>query len=475
MKNFDPKIYYIIGMSPGNSYFKDEEVHYLLKTAVERFGRVGIFIADIPAISTYVAFGYPENRARRDKAIPQGNALKNRVLKATTKLSYSSDMVRIFDWEKEIEENETYKQKYSQVLALYNENEKFYNSANATTRGVLEGSKREIKDIEKATSIAVHYLFSEFAFMEFLPSYLNAEKVVYIYHKNWEVYEDYIAGKFDGVPRPYLDFLLIENPYETFNPIWGLEDEEAKEDYKDVLERIEKTKTLRVGFTNYVPVLMYDYDYDNFSGIFYEIIIEIAKKHGWHVRWTEEVGYGVVIDGLDNNRFDIFGSTIWPISERKPRADFSISLYKSPAFVWIRPDYNKTDEDIKNDKNARVAVKENDITDSIANADFPNNRRVWIPQLAEIAELLKFVAEDNADFTFVEPCIAEYFNKTSPVKLVKTSEDPIRIYDNTFILKRGETTLKELLDRELEIMKKNGKIKQLIEKYTSSEHTFIVE
>jgi len=78
MTNFNQKNYYIIGMSPGNSYFKDEEVHYLLKTVVERFGRVAIFIADIPAISTYVAFGYPENRARRDKAIPQGNALKNR-------------------------------------------------------------------------------------------------------------------------------------------------------------------------------------------------------------------------------------------------------------------------------------------------------------------------------------------------------------------------------------------------------------
>jgi tRNA-dependent cyclodipeptide synthase len=475
MKNFDTKTYHIIGMSPGNSYFKDEEVYYLLKTVVERFGRVGVFIADIPAISTYVAFGYPENRARRDKAIPQGNALKNRVLKAMAKLGYSNDVVKIFDWEKEIEDNEAYKQKFSQVSALYNDNEKFHNSANATTRGVLEGSKREIKDMEKATSIAVHYLLSEFSFMEFLPAFLGVEKVVYVYHKNWEVYEDYIAGKFDSVPKPHLDFLLIENPYETYNPIWGLEDEEANGDYKNVLDRIEKTKTLRVGFTNYVPALMYDRDYDNFSGIFYEIIIEIAKKHGWRVRWTEEVGYGVIIDGLDNNRFDIFGSTVWPTPERKPRADFSVSLYKSPTFVWVRSDYNKTGDEIKNDANARVAVKENDITDSIAKSDFPNNRQVRVPQLSNTTEVLKFVAEDNADFTFVEPYLAEHFNKTSPVKLVKTSENPIRIYDNTFILKRGEKRLKELLDKELELMKKNGKIKLLIEKYTGSEDTFIVE
>lgn len=473
--NYDQKTYHIIGMSPGNSYFKDEEILFLLLTGVQRFGRISIFIPDIPATSTYIALGYPENRARRDKAIPQGNLLKNRVKRAMSKLGYSDDVVRIFDWEKEIETNEIYKQKYSQVSTLYNQNEKFHNSANSTTRLVLEGSKREIKDIEKATEIAVHYLLSEFAFMEFLPTYLNVEKVVYIYHKNWEVYEDYIAGKYDGVAKPYLDFLLIENPYETYNPIWGLEDEEENGNFNDVLDRIEKTKTLRVGFTNYVPALMYDRDYDNFSGIFYDIIIEISKKYGWRVRWTEEVGYGVIIDGLDNKRFDIFGSTVWPTPERKPKADFSISLYKSPTFVWIRSDYGKTDDEIRNDENARVAVKENDISDSIAKSDFPNNRQVRVPQLSDTTDVLRFVAEDRADFTFTETYLAEHFNKTSQVKLVATSENPIRVYDNTFIFKLGETRLKEFLDKELAILKQNGTIAKLVKKYTGSETTFVVE
>lgn len=475
MKKIDLKTYHIIGMSPGNSYFKDEEVQYLLKAVVEQFGRVAILIADIPAISTYVAFGYRENRARRDKAIPQGNALKNRVIKAMTKLGYSDDAVKIVDWEAEIEDNPVYGQKYENILHLYKANKKFHDACDFTTREVLKGSKRDIPDIEKATRIAVHYLLSEFSFLEFAPGYLGVTKVVYVYHKNWKVYEDYIGGKFDGVARPHLDFLLMENPYETYSPIWGLEEEEESGVFSDVLERIRRTKTLRVGFTNYVPVLMYDRDYDNFSGIFYEIIIEISKKHKWHVRWTEEVGYGVIIDGLNDNRFDIFGSTVWPTPERKSKAEFSVSLYKSPTFVWVRADYRKTDDEMRNDVTIRVAVKENDITDSIARSDFPNNRQVRVPQLADTTELLRLVAENRADFTFVEPYLAEHFNRTSPIKLVKTSEKPIRIYENTFILKRGEMRLKRLLDRELRILKKNGTIRGLIKKYTGSEGTFIVE
>ena len=119
MKKIDSKIYYIIGMSPGNSYFKDKEVHYLLKTMVERFGRVAILIADVPAISTYIALGYPENRARRDKAIPKGNALKNRVRKIMADLGYSDDIVKIIDWGEQVENNSNYQQQYEKISNLY--------------------------------------------------------------------------------------------------------------------------------------------------------------------------------------------------------------------------------------------------------------------------------------------------------------------------------------------------------------------
>jgi tRNA-dependent cyclodipeptide synthase len=366
--------YCIIGMSPGNSYFKDDEIKYLLKTTIERYGRVAIMIADVPAISTYMAFGYPENKARREKAIPQGNLLKNRTKRMVQQLGYSDEQVRIIDWENEIDPNEEYKKSYQHIRDLYDSNTQFMSDVDGTTKEVLIGSKREIPDIVAATKIAVHYLLSEFAFLDWVPSFLGVQKIFYVYHKNWLVYENYIAGKYDGVSKTATDFVLLENPYETFNPIWGLEDENQVE-YNDVLERVEATKTLRVGFTNYIPAFMYDSDYNNFSGIFYEIIIEIAKKHmAGALFGPRKSGYGVIVDGLSNNRFDLFGSAAWPTPERLAQADFSNSLYKSNVFAWIRPDFNKTNEEIKSDATIRAAVKENDISDSIATSDFPNNQ-----------------------------------------------------------------------------------------------------
>lgn len=474
MKQTDPKTCCIIGMSPGNSYFKDDEIKYLLKTTIERYGRVAIMIADIPAISTYMAFGYPENLARRTKALPQGNLLKNRTRRAMHELGYSDEEVKIIDWETEVETNSAYKTSYQHIRDLYNDNQQFMKDADGTTREVLVGSKREILDIEAATKMAVHYLLSEFAFLNWAPKFLGVEKVAYVYHKNWLVYENYIAGKYDGLPKTSTDFVLLENPYETYNPIWGLEDNEDQNGYADVLNRIEQTKTLRVGFTNYIPAFMYDSDYNNFSGIFYEIIIEIARKYDWRVIWTEETGYGVIVDGLNNNRFDLFGSAVWPTPERQVQADFSQSLYKSNVFAWIRPDFNKTNSEIKSDSNIRVAIKENDISDSIACADFPNNRQVKVPQLSDTLELLQFVADDRADFTFVEPYIAEQFNKDSNINLVQLSTEPVRVYDNCFMIKKSENRLVDLMNEELAILEENGTIKNLIKKYTGSEETYLL-
>lgn len=463
------KEYPIIGMSPGNSYFKDDEIKYLLKKTVEKYGRVAIMIADVPAISTYIALGYPENRARRDKAIPQGNLLKNRTKKAIVQLGYSPEQVRIIDWEKEVEIAEEYRKSYETIRNLYDLNDSFRNDADETTKVVIVGSKKEISNIGTATKTAVHYLLSEFAFLDFAPRFLGVGKITYIYHKNWPVYENYIAGKYDGEIKKYVDFLLMENPWETYRSVWGGEDEE-NESHDSSLDRVEKTKILRVAFANYPPALMYDHTYDNFSGISYEIVVSIAKKYGWEIKWSEETGYGVIIDGLENNRFDLFGSVVWPTPERKEKASFSVSLYTSNAYPWMLPGFDY--EKLKDSSELRIVVKENDISHSIAVADFPNARLVFTPQLADPQELLQFIVDGKGDITFFEPYLAETFMKARNSNIVQATKEPIRTYENTFVFKKEDQTLRDLFNKEIDEMMKEGVVKELINKYTGSADTF---
>ncbi len=156
-------------------------------------------------------------------------------------------------------------------------------------------------------------------------------------------------------------------------------------------------------------------------------------------------------------------------------ATFSNSLFKSPVFTYVRLDDRRKETELRDDKNARVVIMENDITDSIAKVDFPHNRRVKVPQLSSNIERAHFVADGRGDFTFMEQYLGEFFNANYKTKLTTASKNPIRIYENTFMFKQDEKRLKDLMDKELGSLKKDGTITKLVEKCTGSVDSFIFE
>ena len=467
--SMDTKPYPIIGMSPGNSYFKDVEIRHLLKETVERYGRTCIFIADVPAISTYVAQGYPENKART-KAIPKGNNLKNRTRRLMEELGFGPSHVRIVDWATEVADNAAYQQIYDlRVRRLYDSNMGFSRSVDDTTRAVLGASERPIPDMHAATKIAVHYLLSELAFLEFAPQFLDSTSVTYVYHHNWPVYEDYISGKFDGQVRRHLDFLLLENPYETFKPLFT----STSVVPADALKRVENCRVLKVAYDDYFPAFMTDPATGLHSGIFADVLIDFARSLAWSIQWSEEVGYGVISQGLAEGRYDIFGSTVWPTPERLGTALFSLPLYVSHVYAWKSTSDLRSYAEARRSPFLRIAVKEGDISHSIALAEFPRARLIRVPQLADPSALLTFVTEGRADITFVEPVLANYFQVETGQTISKVTEiGRLRSYPNTFMLSLGQEALLRALNGYIQASAEDGSLYKLINKYLGDVNIF---
>jgi tRNA-dependent cyclodipeptide synthase len=466
----DTKPYPIIGMSPGNSYFKDVEIRHLLKETVDRFGRTCVFVADVPAIATYLAYGYPENKART-KAIPKGNNLKNRTRRLAQELGYEPSQVRIVEWATEVADNPSYRQIYDlRVKKLYDSSVEFSRSVDLTTQNVLESSDRPIPDLYVATKIAVHYLLSELAFLEFAPQLLDSSHVTYVYHRNWPVYEDYISGKFDGQIRPHLHFLLLENPYETFKPLLP----QSNADGASALSRVEHSRVLKVAYDDYFPAFITNPETGTHSGIFADLLAEFARSSGWAIEWTEEVGYGVISEGLSAGRYDIFGSTVWPTPERLGTALFSIPLYFSNVYAWKSGSDNRSYVDVRRSPFLRIAIKDGDISHSIAAAEFPNARLIRVPQLADPMSLLTFVSEGRADITFVEPVLAKHFRQETGRNIVRVQDlGCLRKFPNTFMSSLGQETLLETLNKFITGMIENGSVAKLIEKYLGSSDALV--
>ncbi len=310
---------------------------------------------------------------------------------------------------------------------------------------------------------------SEIAFLEFAPQFLDCSRVTYVYHRNWPVYENYISGKFDGQAKPNLDFLLLENPYETFKPV----SEVAVKNSDEALERVSSSRILRVAYDDYFPAFMSDAQTGAHVGIFADALSKIAERQRWQLKWTEETGYGVIAAGLADDRFDLFGGAVWPTPERKRCALFTRYLYESAVFAWKSGADSRDYSDSRNSPFLRIAIKEGDISHSIATHDFPNARLVRVPQMADPGALLQFVADGKADITFVEPTLAGHFRNATGLVLSRVNElGIIRNYENTFMLGMGQTSLLDILNREIDCLVHDGTISHLIAKYTGDSSTF---
>lgn len=200
----------IVGMSPGNSYFKQEIIEKLLRFAVSKFSKVRILIADKPAEHTYEAIGYPKNKAQR-KARLGSNRFENCSKRSISKIKEENYLVDVdlIDWEAEVSLNKYFLKEYSKIKEMYEKNMIFRYDIRETTRGVLVGKLKEGLNIEEAIDEGVYYLLKELAFLCVSSKIFDVKKVTYIYHNNWKVFENLIEGKYDNKVRKDLGFFLI--------------------------------------------------------------------------------------------------------------------------------------------------------------------------------------------------------------------------------------------------------------------------
>lgn len=158
---------------------------------------------------------------------------------------------------------------------------------------------------------------------------------------------------------------------------------------QSVYDRVMETKTLRCAYAVYPPALMKDPNTGKISGIFHDVIEEVAKLHGFTIDWSEEVGYGTVLEGLKTGRYDMFCSALWPSAPRSQHGLFTLPLYYSGVGIYVRSDddrFNKDPRKTLNNEEYSIAIQDGDIIDTIARESFPNAQRVSTPQLAQAGE-----------------------------------------------------------------------------------------
>ncbi len=199
----------LLGISPGNSYYKQPVICNLLQFVSQVFSKIIIQIPDRPYEYTLEARGYSVEKAQRIARL-QGSRLKNLCLQAIATLELPQLQFYVADWRHEVDTNPLVSQGISYIIDLYNSNAIFRQDIRAATHLVVQHQHNLSEEgIEAALDIGVKYLLEEFGLIKVSPQLYNVEALAIAYHRHWPILEDLIDGKY-GHHLPNLGFVIIE-------------------------------------------------------------------------------------------------------------------------------------------------------------------------------------------------------------------------------------------------------------------------
>lgn len=240
-------------------------------------------------------------------------------------------------------------------------------------------------------------------------------------------------------------------------------------------DRVVSAGKIRVGYVATTPQqVAKDPNTGKLSGMFYDIVEEAGKKLNLKIEWTEEVGFGTMIAGLNQGRYDIVGSPVWANGARALKADFSIPLTYNVMYAYARSDDTRLNklEDI-NSADIKVTVVDGTTAQYLTKQNYSSAQVVSLPTLSAQSELLLNVVTKKADVVFIDPYVANTFLKNNPnASLKKIGNKVVRVDGNSLMFNSGEIAFKDMLDVALREEINSGFIDGLLKKYDTFGNSF---
>ena len=240
-------------------------------------------------------------------------------------------------------------------------------------------------------------------------------------------------------------------------------------------DRVIKAGTIKVGYLATTPQqLAKDPNTGKLSGMFYDVVEEAGKKLNLKIEWTEEVGWGNMIEGLNQGRYDMIGSPVWANGARALKADFSTPVTYNVMYAYARSNDNRLNklEDI-NSSDIKITVVDGTTGQYLTKQRFASAQIVALPQLSAQSDLLLNVATSKADVVLIDPYVANTFLKNNPTAKLKIIENKIvRVDGNSVMFNSGEIAFKDMLDVAIKEEINSGFIDELLKKYDTFGNSF---
>ena len=242
------------------------------------------------------------------------------------------------------------------------------------------------------------------------------------------------------------------------------------------LEEVLSSGMMRVGYVPYAPYIIKDPNTGELSGIFYDITNQLATQLGLKVEWVEGAGYGTIFSDLDSNRYDVYGGGIWSNSTRAKAGFFTDAAFYNAVYAYARPNDHRFDNNLAaiNDPSVKVSIMDGEIGQFITQTDYPKAQTVSLPNASPFDQIALQVVSNKADIAFLQADAVAGFLKANPNTLRRVSDQPVRLYGNTYAVKLGDSKLQNMLNVALQEAINSGAIAPVLTKYQSAPDAYLL-
>ncbi|MGD9650476.1 MAG: substrate-binding periplasmic protein [Dongiaceae bacterium] len=235
--------------------------------------------------------------------------------------------------------------------------------------------------------------------------------------------------------------------------------------------RVLRTGELRCAYVNWYPYFILDPNKGALpSGINVEITEAIGKTLDLKIRWSEEVGWGNLVEGLNTHRYDAVCTSVWPDAPKIKHLALSEGMFYDTLYAYVRANDNRFDGNLDkiNSPDNRIAAIDGGSSYEIAKSAFPKAKIVALAQNVSTAEGFLNVTAGKADVIITSPDEFHTFNKNNPGQMKRVENaPPVRTMPMVMSFGPGEEKLRDRINYALQMLVDNGDIAKIVRKYST--------
>ncbi|MGC9379467.1 tRNA-dependent cyclodipeptide synthase [Streptomyces sp. MH13] len=175
------KEHVVLGVSPGNSYFRVALLTDLLRWLSDNFARVDVVVPDAALIHTFTALGYAPERAA-GKVRAEINVLRNRVVRAWAASGgpRGGDGVHLMS---ELTDRVAYRNALARCEAAVRTDAELRRACRTASREVLLSRRPAREPVDEEVETGLRYLLAELPFFVASADIFGAPSSLTFYHR----------------------------------------------------------------------------------------------------------------------------------------------------------------------------------------------------------------------------------------------------------------------------------------------------